>query len=255
MNKRISILGCGWLGFALAVELIQKGYDVKGSTTSDSKLNTLQSNRIESFIVDISNSNIDLSSFLIADILIIAIPSKNIAAFKNLILEIDKSQIRKVIFISSTSVYFNTNGIVTEESPLKNSPLSEIEDLFRTNRHLDTTVIRFGGLFGYDRKPSNFIKFNKKIENPEGYINFIHRDDCIQIIARIMANDIWNTTLNACADSHPKRRDFYTKEMKKIGILSPIFNEESLNVYKIVSNEKLKALLDYNFKYADLMSH
>ena len=255
MKKRISILGCGWLGKALAIELIQNGYDVKGSTTSNSKLNELQSNRIESFIIDISHSDIDLSSFLIADILIITIPSKNIDDFENLIFEIEKSQISKVLFISSTSVYPNTNGIVTEETPLKSSPLSEIEDLFRTNMHLDTTIIRFGGLFGYDRKPSNFIKAHKKIENPEGYINFIHRDDCVQIIEKIVANDIWNTTLNACADSHPKRRDFYTKELKKIGVLSPSFSEESLNAYKIVSNEKLKALLEYTFKYADLMSY
>ena len=255
LKKRISILGCGWLGKALALELIHKGYDVKGSTTSNSKLNELQSNGIRPFIIDISNNDIDISNFLISDILIIAIPSKNIDDFKNLISEIEKSQLRKILFISSTSVYFNTNGIITEESPLKISFLSEIEDLFRTNTLLDTTVVRFGGLFGYDRKPSNFIKINKKIENPEGYINFIHRDDCVQIIEKIIANDIWNITLNACADTHPKRRDFYKKEFKKIGILSPNFNEESLNSYKIVTNEKLKTLLDYTFKYSDLMSY
>jgi nucleoside-diphosphate-sugar epimerase len=255
LKKRISILGCGWLGKALAVQLIQNDYDIKGSSTSISKLKELQTKGINSFIIDINNNTIDISNFLSSDILIIAIPSKIINDFKNLLLEIEKSQLRKVIFISSTSVYLNTNEIVTEESPISNSSLSEIENIFRANTLLDTTIIRFGGLFGYDRKPSNFIKTNKEIENPEGYINFIHRDDCVQIIEKIIVNDVWNITLNACADSHPKRRDFYKKELKKIGVTSPSFNEDALNAYKIISNEKLKTLLNYKFKYSDLMSY
>mgnify|MGYP000903857507 FL=1 len=102
---------------------------------------------------------------------------------------------------------------------------------------------------------SNFIKVDKKIEDPEGYINFIHRDDCNQIIRKIIENNTWNKTLNACADSHPKRRDFYKKEFKKLGRTDPVFNEESLNTYKIVNSEKLKTLLDYKFKYTDLMNY
>ena len=42
MNQRISILGCGWLGLPLAVELISKGYKVNGSTTSMTKVRELE---------------------------------------------------------------------------------------------------------------------------------------------------------------------------------------------------------------------
>ena len=65
--------------------------------------------------------------------------------------------------------------------------------------------------------------------------------------------NIWNTILNACADSHPKRRDFYTKENLKLGNKNTLFNENSLNEYKIISSEKLKSILGYNFEYSDLM--
>jgi glycerol-3-phosphate dehydrogenase len=34
----ISILGCGWYGTALAVDLIEKGILIKGSTTSTEKM-------------------------------------------------------------------------------------------------------------------------------------------------------------------------------------------------------------------------
>ena len=184
MNQRISILGCGWLGLALAVNLIDKGHRVYGSTTSNTKVNKLEAKGITPFVIDISEKDFNIIDFLVTDILIIAITSKNHNDIKNLIKKIEKSKVQKVLFVSSTSVYPNTNGIVTEETNTNNSPLANIENLFKTNSFFETTIIRFGGLFGYDRKPGNFIKSDKKIENPEGFINFIHREDCIQIIEK-----------------------------------------------------------------------
>jgi len=255
MNQKISILGCGWLGKALAIELVNKQYELKGSTTSPEKVDLLNSIGINPFLVNINNHQDSITDFLNADILIIPITSKNSVDFKNLIFQIEKSNIKKVIFISSTSVYLNTNGTVTEETQTKTCALSEIEQLFRINTSFQTTIIRFGGLFGYDRQPANFIKPNKKIENPEGYINLIHRDDCIQIIEQIITKNCWQETLNSCADSHPKRRNFYKKEMNKAGKPTPQFNENSINAYKIVNSDKLKTLLNYKFKYDNLMEY
>lgn len=240
---------------AVAFELTKNGYNVSGSTTSNNKLTTLKSKGVTPFKIDIGKRLIDISDFLFSEILVIAIPSKNSADFKYLIHKVEKSDIKKVLFISSTSVYPNTNGIVTENTLTKKTPLSEIEHLFKINTCFKSTIIRFGGLFGYDRRPGNFIKSDKKIENPEGYINFIHRDDCVRIIEQVIINNTWNITLNACADTHPKRRDFYKKEMKKLGKFDPIFNEQSANDYKLVSSSKLKTLLNYKFEYSNLMNY
>ena len=253
MKQNISILGCGWLGKPLAVELIKKDYLIKGSTTSDDKLEELQSKSITPYLVNLNNKKSDISEFLITDILIIAITSKNIEGFKHLITQIEKANIKKVIFISSTSVYPNINGTVTEESPTKTTALSGIEQLFRCNTSFKTTIVRFGGLFGHNRKPGKFIKPDKKIDNPNGYINFIHQYDCIQIIEQIITQNVWGETFNACSDSHPKRRDFYTNEMRKIGRTDFQFNENTTNSYKIVNSEKLKKQLNYKFKYSNLM--
>lgn len=253
MNQRISILGCGWLGFALAKDLLDKGYEVYGSTTSASKIPELQKNGIRPFKIDICNSGFDLSDFLTCEVLIIAITSKNLDDIKTLIKQIEEFKVQKVIFISSTSVYPNTNGIVTEETKTAKTPLAAIEKLFTTKSTFKTTIVRFGGLFGYNRQPSNFIKPNKPVNNPEGYINFIHRDDCVEVIEQIILKNVWNETLNACADDHPTRREFYLNETKKIGLSSIVFNGNSRSEYKIISSEKLKRLLDYSFKHADLM--
>jgi 3-hydroxyisobutyrate dehydrogenase-like beta-hydroxyacid dehydrogenase len=64
---KISILGCGWLGFPLAKKLIEIGFEVKGSTTSENKLALLKSNNIEPFLLRLSESKISdsVSEFFI----------------------------------------------------------------------------------------------------------------------------------------------------------------------------------------------
>mgnify|MGYP000934933063 CR=1 FL=1 len=73
--KRVSVLGCGWLGKPLAISLLDDGFSVKGSTTSAEKLIDLQKLHINPFLVDISQDEIN-TDFLNSDILIIAITSK-----------------------------------------------------------------------------------------------------------------------------------------------------------------------------------
>lgn len=255
LNQRISILGCGWLGLALAIDLTNKGHEVYGSTTTHDRTKRLEEKGIKSFLIDISKPDVDMFDFLSSDVLIIAITSKSIDDFKNLIKKIEASVVRKVIFVSSTSVYPLTNGVVTEETNTSNTPLAQIEQLFITNPSFKSTILRFGGLFGYDRKPGVFIKTNRPVENPDGYVNLIHRDDCIKIIEQIILKNVWNEVLNACADSHPKRRDFYLKEIKKIGESIVVFNEESASRYKIIDSQKMKNLLSYEFIHADLMKN
>ena len=105
MKTTISILGCGWLGQPLAKHLLSLGYSIKGSTTSKTKLDPLGSVGISPFLIELETLESNVSEFLEAEILIVNIPSKNSKSFENLILEIEKSSIQKVLFISSTSVY------------------------------------------------------------------------------------------------------------------------------------------------------
>jgi hypothetical protein len=86
-------------------------------------------------------------------------------------------------------------------------------------------------------------------------VNLIHRDDGIRIIEQIIEKNIWRETLNACADTHPKRRDFYKKEAARLGLKEPQFNENSLCEYKIINSDKLKGMLSFSFKYPDLMDY
>lgn len=251
--RNVSILGCGWLGKVLATSLLEEGFSVKGSTTSEEKIEMLEGLGIETYLVNISEFE-EFDSFLDTDILIIAITSKDINGFENLISQIQNSSIQKVVFISSTSVYGNLNKVITEEDVVLKNPLTTIENLFRENIFFETTIIRFSGLFGGDRHPANWFTNDRKIPQPKGFVNMIHREDCIEIIHEIIDQNFWNTTFNACANHHPTRRDFYTIAKLSKGFKVPDFEENDEYKWKIISSDKVQNVLGYEFIHDNLLS-
>ncbi|MDX6746347.1 NAD(P)H-binding protein [Polaribacter sp. PL03] len=250
--KNVSILGCGWLGKPLAMSFIEDGFSVKGSTTSEEKIDALEAEGIETYLVNISEFE-EFDAFLDTDILIIAITSKDIDGFESLIAQIQESTVQKVIFISSTSVYGRLNKVMTEEDAVLKNALTEIENLFRENTFFETTIIRFAGLFGGDRHPSNWFKNGRKIPQPKGFVNMIHREDCIEIIHEVIAKNCWNTVFNACSNHHPTRREFYTIAKLSRDFETPVFEDEEVYEWKIISSDKLQRVLNYTFIHDDLL--
>ena len=74
--EQITIFGCGWLGLPLAKALIEKGYAVKGSTTTHGKLEVFRQKGIQPFLLDFKEENLP-ESFLKSDVWIIAFPPKS----------------------------------------------------------------------------------------------------------------------------------------------------------------------------------
>ncbi len=249
--KTCSILGCGWLGLPLAKHLIAKGVKVYGSTTSKSKLDILKSNNIVPFLINIDDAIVE-SDFFKADVLIIMITSKNTEAFKRLIHQIEKSDINKIIFVSSTSVYDANNSEVSENQQTNDGPLANIERLFINNANFKTTILRFAGLIGGERHPGNWFE-NKAIPQPKGFVNMIHRDDCIAIITQIIKDNVFGEIFNACVNHHPTRIEFYTKAKLSLSKPLPVFKNEENLVYKIINPDKLINTLKYQFIHQDLL--
>lgn len=253
-DKTISILGTGWLGLPLARHLADLGFTVKASTRSSHRLAEIAANHIEPFIINIDNKLNEIAPFLATDILIINITSKNIASFNDLVKQIKQSMVKNVLFVSSTSVYANTNKVVTENDDLMpDHPLLQIENLFRANQQFDTTIVRFSGLIGGSRHPGRFFRNGKVIQEADAPVNLIHRDDCIGIISAIIEHQAWGEVFNACADTHPTKRVFYSFARTILNQALPEFADTSKPHYKIVSNEKIKRLLGYDFVHPDVM--
>lgn len=273
LMKKISILGCGWLGLPLAKSLIEKGFSIKGSTTSEEKLSVLEKAGIQPFLIAIKSNKIvgNIVEFLDdSEILIIDIPpdlrygntESFIEKMKQSLPFLEQSTIKKIIFVSSTSVYSGYNLStefasqdkfkVTEETiavPENESGIQLLasEKILMTNKNFATTIIRFGGLIGEDRNPTKFLAGRKNIENPNAPINFIHQQDCIGIIEKIIEINSWNQIYNGVAPFHPTRKDYYTQKAKEMGLEIPDFDDSKPSFGKIVSSEKVKQVLGYEF--------
>lgn len=275
MGIKISILGCGWLGQPLAKTLLSKGYEVKGSTTSESKLEVLKNAGILPFQIQLEEHQIigTIEDFLKeTDVLLIDIPPGLRKAIsptlemtfvnkvKILIPFIEKSGIQKVIFVSSTSVYGDDFPIVEITEDTKPNPDSEsgkqlaiTETLLQSNSHFKTTIIRFGGLLGDDRHPIKFLTGRTNVENPDAPVNMIQREDCIGIIEEILKqvqhdNWEWNQTFNAVAPQHPTRKAYYHKKAEIFNLPLPTFAEDSESKGKIISSKKVETILGYSFQ-------
>lgn len=267
----ISILGCGWLGLPLAEHLRDKGYHIKGSTTSSEKLELLSGKNISPFLLKL-NPHLecdDCSDFWDADVLVLNIPpgreKDNVKQFhikqvQSVINEIKDSPINFVIFISSTSVYPKNCGIVSEDEARKGkasrasgNALLEAEDMLLNHNDFETTVIRFGGLYGYDRHPGKYLAGKKNLDNGNAPVNLIHQKDCIGIIQKIIEKEITGEIFNGVSDGHPPKKMYYPAAAKELEMEPPTFKEDKNEKYKVVSNRKVKQMLNYKFKYPNPM--
>lgn len=266
MNKTgISILGCGWLGLPLAEALMEAGYNVNGSTTTPEKLESLAALNILPFLLDLNSpeSLASASDFFNSEILIVNVPPRRNSGItysfqiENLKKALHNSTVKKVLFVSSTSVYKPGFQIITEESELAETEASELiaaEKTIAAPENLwQTTILRFAGLFGPNRQPGRFLAGKADLPEPNSPVNLIHVADCIGIIQEIIKQEKWNKIYNACADEHPTRQEFYTKAARSLNLSAPTFAEENgnKNPGKLISNQKVKTELNYQFLYPD----
>lgn len=261
-NKKISVLGCGWLGLPLAKNLLAKGWQVKGSTTTLTKLKLLEEAGIEPFLIQAEAEKMQPDpAFFYTDFLLLNIPPLRKTApngylnkMQMLLPFIHASTIQKVIFISSTSVYAEVCQEVTEADEAdKSSELVQSEMLFLSDKNFSTTVIRFGGLFGPDRNPGRFFKDKNSIPNGLAPVNLIHLQDCLGLIEAVLDQQKFPEVYNAVAPSHPTKKEFYSKAITKSGFTAPEFLAEKTE-WKTINADKIVADLNYEFQYPDLLA-
>jgi nucleoside-diphosphate-sugar epimerase len=256
MSKRVvSILGCGWLGKPLGTFLANAGYVVMGSTTKNENVAAIKAAGIRPFVFKVSELlSEEAHPFFASDVLVISLPQGARAGkaeeYVRQIQYVAEAARRggagNIILISTTSVYPNLNRVVTEQDADVHNVIVRAEGIVRESK-ISNTVLRFAGLFGPGRHPGRFLAGKNHVSGANVPVNLIHLDDCIQIIKSVIENNVWNEVLNACSDGHPTRRAFYTNAAVELGLQPPVFSDDPEAGYKIVSNERLKAVLNHKF--------
>jgi nucleoside-diphosphate-sugar epimerase len=263
----IAIIGLGWLGGPLALHLLERGFLVKGSSTTAGKLPGLQSKGIDTALLKFNPhpEGSGFSALFDTDVLFVNIPPRSrtqpegfyaeqIKFVKELAIQF---KVKKIIFVSSTSVYPNWNQTVDESFPLTlentGSPgILRAEQILQSGNSYDLTIIRFGGLLGVDRIPGRYFSGKDSVVG-DSPVNYIHQDDAVRLSAWIIENNLWNETFNGVAPLHPLRKDVYEKNSMELGFAPPVsYATEGESMWKEISVDKILKT-GFKFKIPDPM--
>jgi len=253
----VSILGCGWLGFELALILLEKeNYIIKASTTTIEKTALLEKQNIIPFLINSNNLEIHdyiLNDFLDCTILIIAVPPKKenkhyLTFLKQIMCHHNIPKIKQIIFISSTSVYpedeknYTENELIREENSSKKI-VYKAEQILKNH-----VILRCAGLMGYDRIAGKYFA-NKILKDKNAPVNYVHRDDVIAAIQLIIKKEIRNNIYNLCCAKHPTKEEVYLSNVTKYGFEKPLFEGSEKEKERLIDGSKITRELGYEYIY------
>lgn len=212
IGSKCLIVGCGDIGVALAGILAAQGCEVwglrrdsaalpdsiHGITADVSRIDTLEPLRSISFdfvLVTLTPGAFNDSAY----------QQVYVEGLKNVLAVLNPDKLQRLLYVSSTSVYHQSDdGWVDEESLARPESFSgrrllEAEALLASSG-LATTIIRFAGIYGPGRK-----RLIEQVRNGQGcakspplYTNRIHRDDCVGFLAHLLRLQWQGQTLQAC---------------------------------------------------------
>ena len=266
-KKSVSIIGLGWLGLPLYKNLSKLGYHCKGSTTSLTKQSLLKQENIEAYLLELKETTIEgaiENCIASSEILILNTPpglrknpdSSYVAKVEQILPYIEKSSIKKILFIGSTSVFKDEEhfpAITNSSKPnaLSNAgkQLRDVENLLINNKNFETTILRFAGLVNDERHPATMMSKRASVKNPEAPVNLIHREDCIGIITSIINQNQWNKIFNASFPKHITKQKYYNTVCDRLNLSHPNFDTETLSKGKLIDGEITSKALNYTYKY------
>ena len=274
MHKNIVIIGSGWLGWPLAQYLSKQGHQVIATTTTSSKAARLKGGTAGAFshhgisVIKLLTENATqpatISTLVNCDIMIIAIPPKRqqtdyLDQLQQLLKLAEKITIANILFISSSSVYGDQSGTMTEQTICRPGTASaiamaEFEQLLLSRTVSHNSVLRLAGLIGPGRHPGRFLAGKVDVANPDAVVNMIEQSDCIGLINRIIMQNSWGKIHLGCAPSHPSRREFYQRGAELLGLTPPLFLESGGKDAKLVDGRHTATSLNYRYQYPDLMA-
>lgn len=246
--QTITVLGTGWLGFELAKKL-KSNYKIKVSSRNEEKNKIYEEEGFISYILNEYNFEF-LDKLLETDYLFINFPPSKFDNYLNFLEKIYNhpkiKSIKKIIFISSTSIYPNFEGTFDEKFEIKESSSKIVYDAEKLVEKKSDIIFRVSGLVGANRISGNRFS-NKIVEYPKSVINFVHRNDVIDATRFVIENDIIGI-FNLCSKHHPTKEDIYSFNSNKYNFQIPIFskNDEFLN--RLIDGSKIEKL-GFVYKY------
>lgn len=246
--KRIGIIGCGWLGSPLFQKMVEQNLKVFGTVRHSNK----NDDGIFEWTADEKLSDDLVKLIRQADALVVTIPPQrllevddNISFHQRLARSLSQeNEHAHLIYTSSTSVYGASQGDCLERNADSATRAFGIEKAYLSFFE-NTTILRFGGLVGPGRNPSQFFKAGRTIPEPDAWANLTHQDDAIQSILHVLRLSSPGV-YNVVCPEHVSRRELYNEAFLRNDLGAPTFSEETTKGKKVIS-DKIRDLLGYTF--------
>ncbi len=269
---RVLVIGCGYVGGPLAVELARLGHEVFGVRRTA----FAAEGGVRAVACDITNPE-DLKSLPAPVDWVVNTVSSTKGGVEDyrLVYELGTKLLvdalaatppKKYVHVGSTSVYAQNDGsVVKESSPAE--PLAETSRvLVRVEQWLLETVktrnfpaalLRVAGIYGPERGHlfQQYLRDEAVIDGQgERLINMVHRDDVVGAIIAALKNGRAGEIYNVVDDEPVPQIHFYRWLSETLGKNMPPFGagpgERKRGVTsKRISNRKLKMELGYQFRY------
>lgn len=239
----ISIIGAGWLGKPLAHHLTTH-HSVYLSKSSQEQTALLRSEGWQAYQFQIGETLPE--ALATNDIAVINIPPKLrgaateqdaqrfISNMRRLFDDfLSAAQTKRLVFISTTAVYGDTQGEILETTPVAPTTLSakahvELETYLLTHYPGQTTALRLSGLVNVERHPVRSLVKRRLASDvplslPQQVVNLIHRVDVIAAIERIIEQEQYGHTLHLACPDHPTRKAYYCWAARQCELPEPTF--------------------------------
>jgi nucleoside-diphosphate-sugar epimerase len=272
----IFIVGAGWVGAPLSEHLEKHGNRVVVTKTTQAGADAIGRERIPCEVFRFDSSQAEqtvgqLYSLLLennAEIVIGSFPpgfrkgagQQYADYWKQLTKACQKANVKKLIMVSSTTVYPTKPGVLKEEDASLTLAISDDEQTYSFSDNarvmlqaeqlvidssIDYTILRFSGLIGPSRHPSRFASKLKQVST-QAPANMLHLDDAIGAID-FAINQLHNEVVNVTTPNTVSKAEFYAAALKSANSsepLPPVVDTPD----KLISSKKILDL-GYSFKF------
>lgn len=215
---RVLIAGCGYVGTALGLRLIEHGHavwalrrDPSGLPSAFNKLSADLANPADLSVVPPGLDHVVYAASA-GESSDAAYERAYVSGLSNLLRVIEGSGVRRVFFTSSTAVYAQTEGAWVDEDS-ETAPMHfsgrrtlQAEALLRAAA-TPSTVLRCAGIYGPGRTRLIDAVRQGSASMSSRYTNRIHRDDIAGVILHLIAADAAPATLLLSDDEPAPQRD------------------------------------------------
>ncbi len=256
--KRL-IFGCGYLGERVARRWQSQGDEVFAVTRSTERAEQLAERGLRTIVADVTDpSTLDGLPQVEVTLYAVGYDRSSPRSMREVYVDGLKAALQamshrtaRIIYISSTSVYGQTDGgWVDENSPCEPARENgrvclEAENALRDSPLAERSVVlRLAGIYGPGRLPNRqALRSGEPIASSlEGYLNLIHVDDAASVAAAA-ADHSRPSPLYLVSDGSPMtRQEYYAEAARLLGAPPPRFigpTEESTKQLRAATNRRI----------------